>query len=207
MSAISFHARARPRPNGRAWTEAALVAAGLAAIVAVRLAATRAGLDPVAVGAGFGLALLGLVAASHARLHVGTRPFEAALLGGGLGLVLVVAAAAGAATAGAPLVPGLGRAAAPFVPWAAVTVVVAIAEEAVLRGILFDRILRAGGPVVALLGTTALFGLMHVPLYGWHVVPLDLAVGLVLCGLRMATGGVVAPAIAHAVADLATWWI
>jgi membrane protease YdiL (CAAX protease family) len=51
------------------------------------------------------------------------------------------------------------------------------------------------------------FALMHVPLYGWHVVPLDLAVGLALGGLRVATRGVAAPAVAHAVADLATWWL
>ena len=34
---------------------------------------------------------------------------------------------------------------------------------------------------------------MHVPLYGWHVVPLDLAVGLVLAGLRIWTRGLAAP--------------
>ena len=55
--------------------------------------------------------------------------------------------------------------------------------------------------------TAVLFALMHVPLYGWHVVPLDLGVGLWLAGLRLATGGVAAPAIAHTVADLATWWL
>ena len=34
-----------------------------------------------------------------------------------------------------------------------------------------------------------------------------LGVGLWLAGLRLATGGVAAPAIAHTVADLATWWL
>jgi membrane protease YdiL (CAAX protease family) len=206
MSAILVNARAAPGLDRRAWMEAAILAVGLGSIVGLRLAATRAGLDPIAVGTGFGLGLLALVAASRTRPHVGSRPFEAALLGAGLGIVLVGAAAAGAVIVGTPLVSGLGRAAAPFVPWAAVTGVVAIAEEAVLRGILFDRIRRGGGPVVALLATTVLFALMHVPLYGWHVVPLDLAVGLALGGLRIATGGIVAPAAAHAVADLATWW-
>ena len=33
------------------------------------------------------------------------------------------------------------------------------------------------------------FGLLHVPLYGWAALPLDLAVGLLLGGLRMATRG------------------
>jgi hypothetical protein len=28
-----------------------------------------------------------------------------------------------------------------------------------------------------------------------------------LCGLRLASGGVAAPAVAHALADLATWWL
>jgi hypothetical protein len=48
---------------------------------------------------------------------------------------------------------------------------------------------------------------MHVPLYGWQVVPLDLGVGVWLAGLRLATGGVAAPALAHWIADLSTWWI
>ena len=48
---------------------------------------------------------------------------------------------------------------------------------------------------------------MHVPFYGWHVVPLDLGVGVFLAGLRLASGSVAAPAIAHIVADLATWWV
>lgn len=206
MSAIPFLDRVRPRPYGQAWMEAAFVVAGLGAMVVMRLAATRAGLDPVGIGAVFGLALLSLVAASRRRLELGPRPFGAALLGGTIGLTLVVVAAAGAENAGSPMVPGLGRPAAAFVPWAAVTLVVAVAEEAVLRGILFSCLRRAGGTTLAVLLTTALFALMHVPLYGWHVVPLDLAVGLVLGGLRAVSGGVVAPAAAHAVADLATWW-
>ena len=181
--------------------------AGLGVLVAVRLAATRAGLDPIAVGAGFGLGLVALVVARPGRLRLGPRPLTAGLLGGGVGIALVALVVAGAGIAGGSLVPGLGRPAAPFLPWAAVTLVVAVSEEAILRGILFDRVRRAGGPIVALLATTALFALMHVPLYGWHVVPLDLAVGLALGGLRIATRGVVAPAAAHAVADLATWWL
>ena len=59
----------------------------------------------------------------------------------------------------------------------------------------------------AVLVTSVVFALMHVPLYGWHVVPLDLGVGLWLAGLRLATGGIAAPAVAHTIADLATWWL
>jgi hypothetical protein len=32
-------------------------------------------------------------------------------------------------------------------------------------------------------------------------------VGLGFAGLRLVTGGIAAPAAAHAVADLATWWL
>jgi membrane protease YdiL (CAAX protease family) len=104
-------------------------------------------------------------------------------------------------------VPGLGRPAATFVPWALITIVVASAEEGVLRGVLFDRLERLAGLAPAIALTTIAFALVHVPLYGWHVVPLDLAVGLVLAGLRVGTQGLLAPAAAHVVADLATWWL
>jgi membrane protease YdiL (CAAX protease family) len=61
--------------------------------------------------------------------------------------------------------------------------------------------------VAAIVVTSVAFALMHVPLYGWHVVPLDLGVGIFLGGLRLASGGIAAPAVAHAVADIATWWL
>jgi membrane protease YdiL (CAAX protease family) len=88
-----------------------------------------------------------------------------------------------------------------------VTVLVATAEELVLRGALFDKLNGGIGTLGAVLVTSVVFALMHVPLYGWHVVPLDLGVGLWLAGLRLATGGIAAPAIAHTIADLATWWL
>jgi membrane protease YdiL (CAAX protease family) len=61
--------------------------------------------------------------------------------------------------------------------------------------------------VLAVAVPSLAFALMHVPLYGWQVVPLDLGVGVWLGGLRLATGGVAAPAMAHGLADLSTWWI
>ena len=94
-----------------------------------------------------------------------------------------------------------------MVPWALITLLVAAAEEGLLRGVLFDRLERVAGLMPAIALTTLVFALMHVPLYGWHVVPLDLAVGLVLAGLRIWTRGLAAPVAAHAVADLATWWL
>jgi membrane protease YdiL (CAAX protease family) len=224
----------------RAWLPAFALVGGLGVIVAARWWATRAGLDPLAVGAAFGVGLLALAAvggwsrttgrdgAASPRPAASGRAAATALAGAtlravglgllvGLGLVAItlVASALRPAFGGASPVLGLGRPAAPFLPWAAITLVVATAEEILLRGLLFDRVVAASrargnsgkGIVAAVVVTSTVFALMHVPVYGWHVVPLDLAVGCCLAGLRLLTGGIAAPAAAHAVADLATWWL
>jgi membrane protease YdiL (CAAX protease family) len=198
-------------PSG--WAAPLAIALGLGAIVGARLFAVRAGLDPLFVGAAFGGALgaLGLAGRASGRLSrlrlPGASLVKPLLLGASVGLALVAVAVAGPAIGGATSVPGLGRPAAPFLPWALITLVVAAAEEGLLRGVLFNRLERVSGLMLAVVLTTLAFALMHVPLYGWHVVPLDLAVGLVLAGLRIWTRGLAAPVAAHAVADLATWWL
>ncbi len=103
--------------------------------------------------------------------------------------------------------PALHLAAASFPLWAVVVTGVALGEELLLRGALFAAIDEAVGVKAALVVTTVVFALVHVPLYGMHAVPLDLAVGLWLGGLRVVSGGVTAPATAHVVADLAGWWL
>jgi membrane protease YdiL (CAAX protease family) len=65
----------------------------------------------------------------------------------------------------------------------------------------------AAGDGVAIAGAAAAFALLHVPLYGWRALPLDLAVGVVLGLLRRRAGSATAPAIAHAAADLAGWFL
>jgi membrane protease YdiL (CAAX protease family) len=99
-----------------------------------------------------------------------------------------------------------------FLPWAAIVTLVAVAEEALLRGVLFSAVRAAAADTrfatyLAVGVTSTSFALLHVPLYGWAVVPLDLAVGVWLGGLRVLSGGVTAPATAHALADLAGWWL
>jgi membrane protease YdiL (CAAX protease family) len=122
---------------------------------------------------------------------------------GSAGASVLVALAAATHPAGLPPL----RPSDTFAPWALVTIAVAAAEELVLRGVLFGRLEARAGPILAVVATSAVFAVMHVPLYGWHVVPLDLGVGLWLGGLRLLSGSVVAPAIAHVLADLATWWL
>ena len=219
MTAAPFPASAARVGPGPGWFVPLAITIALGAIVGARLFAVRAGLDPLLVGAAFGAALGALALGgrdpetkgSRALLQVGTGrsplTISSVLAGVVVGLALVTIAVIGPAIGGVLTAPGFGRPAAPFVPWAVITLLVAAAEEGVLRGVLFDRIERVAGLVPAIVLTTLAFALMHVPLYGGHVVPLDLAVGLVLAGLRISTRGLAAPIAAHAVANLATWWL
>lgn len=179
----------------------AVIVAGLAAAVGLRWEATvRGAAGSIAIGLVFGIGLLivGLVGGWRpARVRPSALVFGAA---GGAVLVILAIVTRPAQ------VPWLAQLTA-FAPWVSVTILVATAEEIVLRGALFDELDRRLGATIAVFATSVLFALMHVPLYGWHVVPLDLGVGLWLAGLRLATDGIAAPAMAHAIADLATWWL
>jgi membrane protease YdiL (CAAX protease family) len=185
-----------------AWIDPLAVGFGLAVAVTARwLATANLVADPIVVGLGFGIGLMALGAVGRTIARV---PRPSGILLGVIGACLLVGVALlpPAASGEAPAIRILA-----FGPWAAATVLVAAAEEAVLRGALFDGLVRLGGPVAAIVLTSVAFALMHVPSYGWHVVPLDLGAGLLLGGLRLLSGGIAAPAIAHAVADLATWWL
>lgn len=94
-----------------------------------------------------------------------------------------------------------------IVIWTPLVALIAVAEEVVFRGVLFDAVRDWGGDGAALVATTLVFAVIHVPLYGIGSLPLDLAAGLLLGGLRVASRGVLAPAVAHVVADLAGGWL
>lgn len=201
------------------WLAIAGTIAGLAAVVALRWFAVTRGAPGLVVGVGFATALLAVWALAGGgrkdhppeirwREAIAPRRLAVALVAGTVfGLVLVLVAVAGSLLGGSVLPAGFSRPAAPFLPWALVTIGVATAEEGILRGALFDRLRSRAGLIAAIAVTTVVFALMHVPLYGWQVVPLDVAVGLGFAGLRLATRSIVAPAMAHSVADLATWWL
>jgi membrane protease YdiL (CAAX protease family) len=188
------------RPSGSI-ARPALILAGLAAVVGLRWGATVLGVaGAVTIGLVFGL---GLVVVALVSGWGPTRERPSSIAGGAAGGAVLVALAI--VTRSGQL-PWLAPPAA-FVPWVAVTILVASAEEVVLRGALFDALDRSTAVRGAVLITSVAFALMHVPLYGWHVVALDFGVGLWLAGLRLTTGGIAAPAIAHSIADLATWWL
>ena len=77
----------------------------------------------------------------------------------------------------------------------------AVAEEAFFRRLVYGALLP-GGAAVAAGGSALLFAVVHVPLYGLWVLPLDLAAGLVLAWQRHATGSWVTPALTHVVANI-----
>lgn len=127
-------------------------------------------------------------------------PLILGVAGGGALIGAWLAAHGGPGIQVAPLNAGLAL-------WTPVVAIVATAEEVALRGALFDTVRAWSGDGGALVATTLLFAAMHVPLYGIGSLPLDLAAGMLLGGLRIVSGGVVAPAMAHVIADLAGGWL
>ncbi len=77
----------------------------------------------------------------------------------------------------------------------------AVAEEAWFRRLCFG-LLAPAGTGFAIVGSTILFAAVHVSIYGYWVVPLDLAAGGLLAWQRSVTGSWAAPAITHVVANL-----
>lgn len=188
----------------------AVLAAGTA-LAAVARAAVAGGDGPSSIPAAvaFALMLLALAVGEHEGPFPSPsrRALLAAAAGAGAGVVLALVPPAARVGIGGVTVGHATTASAAAV-WGAATLAVATAEEVVLRGVLFGalRDLGAGGAATVVM-TAAVFALIHVPMYGWVAVPLDVAVGLVLGGLRLLTASVAAPVAAHAVADLATWWL
>ena len=180
-------------------TAAALAGLGLALVLRVRVAGA-AGAHSVPAGVVFGVALLGLaVAVGFARPALCWRQL---CWGVGGAMVLCLPPLAHHLT-----YPGAVAPAGQLPAWAAVVTLVAIAEELLLRAALYEALMLWRGPHIAIAVTALAFAALHVPVYGWSAAPLDLAVGVFLGVLRLLAGSVTAPALTHALADLAGWWL
>jgi membrane protease YdiL (CAAX protease family) len=178
--------------------EPLILIAAFAAAVAVRVAvAGPSGAGSLRAGLVFAAILAGLACAAGAGVAVSARALTIGVVGTAA-LVLPVLVTHGV---------GGHLDATGYATWAPATVAVASAEEAFLRGALYDAVARARGVDAAVIVGAVAFAALHVPLYGWHSVPLDLAVGLALGALRVLTGTWTAPAVAHAGADLVGWWL
>jgi membrane protease YdiL (CAAX protease family) len=136
----------------------------------------------VAVLAG---SLLVPVAPSRRRLHPGLVLCVGA---GAVGLALVVS--------GRPVAAPIGAWALPL------TVLAAVAEEALFRRTMYATLERRGA-IVAIGVTAFVFAAMHVPIYGVAVFPVDLGAGALLSWQRWASGSWAVPAATHAAANVA----
>jgi len=89
-------------------------------------------------------------------------------------------------------------------PWSAaalpLSLLAAVAEEALFRRLAFARLERFG-VVVAVVGSALLFGLVHVPAYGLAALPVDVGAGLLFGWQRWASGTWTVPAATHAFAN------
>jgi hypothetical protein len=83
----------------------------------------------------------------------------------------------------------------------AVNVLAAVAEEVWFRRLCYG-LLESAGTAFAIAGSSMLFAAVHVSMYGWSVLPLDLAAGALLGWQRAATGSWHAPALTHALANV-----
>jgi membrane protease YdiL (CAAX protease family) len=176
-------ARARPIPSA----SPALLLAVLGVAVALRGMSTAAFVTLLAAAAWFS----------------GWRPRRPPPSAAAWGIVGAVVLVAGPLLRAAPHPPGRSA----LFPWAVGVALVVGVEEAFLRGALWQAWAQRAGGGAALVVTSGAFALVHLPLYGWRALPLDFLVGLVLGGLRVASGSVAAPALAHVLADWAGWWL
>jgi membrane protease YdiL (CAAX protease family) len=140
-----------------------------------------------------------LLAASYVTIGLASIavPLERdrARLSPGLTLWLGLGAVALAASVSGSPVP---------LPWSAaalpLSVLAAVAEEALFRRLAYGRLERFGAGV-AIVGSALLFGLVHVPAYGLAALPVDVGAGLLLGWQRWASGTWTVPAATHAFAN------
>jgi membrane protease YdiL (CAAX protease family) len=86
-------------------------------------------------------------------------------------------------------------------PALALALLAAVAEELWFRRLCYGLLVPAG-EWYATSTTAVLFALIHLPVYGAWVLPLDLCAGLLLGWLRARSGSWVPPAISHAFANV-----
>jgi membrane protease YdiL (CAAX protease family) len=184
-------------------TGSSLLAIGFMLAIALRVAIGGVGVAHSAVaGLAFGAVLIVLCAIYRLSITVSWVSWKILATGiAGAALLLVVPSFEKITG------PVGGHPAGNYAAWALVITFVALAEEAFLRGVFFDAVARWRGETAAVVAAAILFAALHIPLYGWHVVPLDFVVGIWLGSLRLIAKSWVAPGIAHTLADLASWWL
>ncbi|HSX42728.1 MAG TPA: CPBP family intramembrane glutamic endopeptidase [Candidatus Saccharimonadales bacterium] len=196
---MAVHGTTLASQRSQAWLRPFLLTTGFGGAIAVRIAIGGVAVrQSAAAGLAFAAVLACLTSMYPPRTNPGRRTLGYGILGA---LCLVVPIL----ILRLPLVnSAMGGG---YLAWAAVVSLVALAEEAFLRGTLFDALSRSFGSVTTTIICAALFALLHLPLYGIAAVPLDFIVGLWLGYLRLRSGSWLAPGIAHTLTDLVSWWL
>ena len=151
-----------------------------------------------------GLAVVSLVGGGLALclLAAGRRPSEL-----GLGLDrLPWRLVGGFALGGVLLLPALVRwGGGPLLPpeLAVAAVAVSVGEEVAFRGALFAELAECGGPLLAVLGSTAVWTAAHALSHPPEFLPAVAAAGLLLGAWRWACRDLAGPVLGHVIADLA----
>ena len=177
------------------WTAGAVVIGGLAFLVG-RLAIGGLPFTVPLLAVGY-LALAGVaLAVGEEGAGRTDRAAGRGPLGGRVPLVVGLVGVVGAAIVGGPVADRrVGGVA------VGLALLAAVAEEALFRRVLYDRLLRFG-VVVAVAGSAGLFALVHLPAYGLAAMPVDFGAALLLGWQRYASGRWTVPAVTHAVANL-----
>jgi membrane protease YdiL (CAAX protease family) len=184
---------ARPRNGGRRLSTAPLVVVGGLAFL---LARTALGGLSIAVP----VLVVGYLALLAAALATGARSVDPAGRGAPLGWGIVLGVGllgvVGATVVGGPVADRRVGVVA-----GGVALLAAVAEEALFRRLLYDRLLRFG-VLTAVVGSAVVFAVAHLPAYGVAAMPVDLGAALLLSWQRYASGRWTVPAVTHAVANL-----
>jgi membrane protease YdiL (CAAX protease family) len=142
---------------------------------------------------GGGALAIAAVGLSPDRLGLGTSRFWLRILGG-LALAVVLLLPGAVRSGAAPLLPaGL----------AAAAIAVSIGEELAFRGALYAALEQIGGAPLAVLGSTLIWTLAHALSHPPAFLGAVAAAGLLLALWRWACKDLVAPIMAHVLADLA----
>lgn len=182
LDAVSERIRAQ-----EVWATTIVIAVGTAVLVLRPFAAAPS-------GARVSLFAVSYLTIGLASIAVPVERVRARLAPGFVLLMGFAAVALSASVAGTPVPLPWSPAALPL------SMLAAVAEEALFRRLAFARLERFGA-VVAVAGSALLFGLVHVPAYGLAALPVDVGAGLLFGWQRWASGTWTVPAATHAFAN------
>jgi membrane protease YdiL (CAAX protease family) len=193
VAVTAVRAAPSPRAERLLRVAGAVAVAGALALLLMRPAPAFASLrSPAVLGVVYLLILAtgAIVSAEGTRDPVAGAGASARCLAVGRGAIVLARFLVAPAPPLVPTTVGVG-----------LSILAAVAEEALFRGAVFG-LLERRGVALAVVGSSLAFALIHVPAYGWPAFPVDLGAGLLFSWQRLSTGRWSVPAATHAAANL-----